>query len=280
MGIAATNPFTYGPIALDDAFTDRKDELAELTTDALNGQDVVLFAPRRYGKTSLVYRVEQRLVKKRALVAALNLWVTPTKEKLAARLAREIADVAGVAGKSKEIARIFSGLRVKPTITLDADDGALGFSFSVGHSSEDIDDTLERLFTMLGEIAASRKRRVVLIIDEFQEIAEIDKNLTKLMRTVFPAQPDVSHVYLGSKRHLMEAIFNDENEPFWRSAKRVELGPIQPEEVGPFLYAGVRDHDRRIDDDVVGRILPTPGRHPYAPQELCYFVWAETPARR
>ena len=52
-----SNPFKYGPIALDESFTDRDAEVAELSADALNGQDVVIFAPRRYGKTSLVHRV-------------------------------------------------------------------------------------------------------------------------------------------------------------------------------------------------------------------------------
>lgn len=50
------NPFRYGALALDEAFTDRERETAELKADALNGQDVVLFAPRRYGKSSLVWR--------------------------------------------------------------------------------------------------------------------------------------------------------------------------------------------------------------------------------
>ena len=62
-------------------------------------------------------------------------------------------------------------------------------------------------------------------MDEFQEVVEIDPHLPNLMRAVFQQQPEVAHVYLGSKRHVMERIFNDENEPFWRSAKTIELGP-------------------------------------------------------
>src|SRR4051794_6886583 len=163
------NPFRYGPIALDDAFADREAEIAELTTDALNGQDVVIFAPRRYGKTSLVHRVAQQLVRRRALVAEVNLWVTPTKEKLAARLAREITDILGISGKAKEVARVFDNLRIRPTMTIE-DDGSFAFSFAAGHAAEDVDSTLERLFRMLGETAAARKRPVVLILDEFQEV--------------------------------------------------------------------------------------------------------------
>jgi hypothetical protein len=272
----AGNPFKYGPIALDDSFTDRAAEVAELSTDALNGQDVVIFAPRRYGKTSLVHRVAQRLTTRRALVAEVNLWFTPTKEKLAGRLAKEIADISGVAGKAREIARAFAGLRITPTMTVDPNDGSFNFSFAAGHTAQDVDDTLEWLFRMLGETAAARRRRVVLIMDEFQEIAEIDPGLTKLLRSVFQEQPEVSHIYLGSKRHLMERIFNDSNEPFWRSAKRVELGPIEPDRFRSFIVDGFRAHDRDVEDEVVTRVLEITGGHPYATQELCYFLWAET----
>jgi len=274
-----TNPFKYGPIALDESFTDRDAEVAELATDALNGQDVVIFAPRRYGKTSLVHRVAQQLTRRRALVAEVNLWFTPTKEKLAGRLAREVADILGVAGRAREIARAFAGLRITPTITVDPNDGSFSFSFAAGHTSQDVDDTLEHLLRMLAETAVARKRQVVLIMDEFQEIAEIDAGLTRLLRSVFQEQPEVAHIYLGSKRHLMERIFNDSNEPFWRSAKRVELGPIEPGEFKPFIEAGFRDNRREIEDAVAERVLEITGGHPYATQELCYFLWAETAER-
>ncbi len=272
----AANPFKYGPIALDDSFTDRDTEIDELATDALNGQDVVVFAPRRFGKTSLVHRTAQRLTTEKALVAEVDLWVTPTKEKLAARLAREIADILGISGKAKEIARVFGSLRIRPIVTVE-DDGSFGFSFAAGHSVADVDDTIERLLRMLGETAASRNRPVVLILDEFQEIVEIDPGLTKLMRSVFQEQPEVAHIYLGSKRHLMERIFNDQNEPFWRSAKRIELGPIPADEFKPFVREGFRENDRDITDEAVDRVLEITGGHPYATQQLCYFLWAETP---
>jgi hypothetical protein len=44
---SSINPFRFGALALDEAFTDREAELRELTADVRNGQDVVLFAPRR-----------------------------------------------------------------------------------------------------------------------------------------------------------------------------------------------------------------------------------------
>ena len=216
-----TNPFRFGPLALDEAFTDRQDEIASLVADARNGQDVVVFAPRRYGKSSLVWRVAQELVKDGVLVAQVDLMRTPTKDQLAAKLAKTIhEELATRLWNAKERLKVFAGLRLHPTITVNPNDGAVSFSFDARAATEDIDATLEELFTTLGRIAAERERRVVLVLDEFQEVVDIDAGLIKLMRSVFQEQPEVAHIYLGSKRHMMRQIFNDENEPFWRSAKQ------------------------------------------------------------
>lgn len=239
---------------------------------------MVVFAPRRFGKTSLVWRVSQVLIRDKALVAQVNLMFTPTKEKLAARLAKEIHEnLLSRSGRAKESLRIFSGLRITPTMTVDPTDGSLNFTFAGGHEPEDVDATLEHLFRLLAEIAAERGRRVVLIMDEFQEVADIDPGMTKLLRSVFQEQPEVAHIYLGSKRHMMERIFSDENEPFWRSAKRMELGPIPPAQFKPFIVAGFRKNGRDVDEAVVDRILAMTGGHPYGTQEISYYLWEETP---
>ena len=91
----ATNPFTFGDLALDDAFTDREAEVRELTSDMRNGQNVLVYAPRRYGKSSLVLRAAQEAMRQKVLVAYCDLMKTPTKERFAAALARTIhTDIA------------------------------------------------------------------------------------------------------------------------------------------------------------------------------------------
>src|SRR4051812_17781098 len=190
------NPFRFGALALDEAFTDRKAEVAELKADVRNGQDVVVFAPRRYGKSSLVWRVAQELLADKVLVAQVNLMTTPTKEKLAEKLAKAIHDeIASPLLRAKERLRIFAGLRIAPVVTVDPVDGSFGFTFAAGRTSDDVDATLEHLLELPGKLAAERNRRAALVLDEFQEIVDIDPGLPKLMRTVFQEQPEVSHVY-------------------------------------------------------------------------------------
>jgi uncharacterized protein len=273
------NPFRYGALALDDAFTDREQETAELKADALNGQDVVLFAPRRYGKSSLLWRVSQELIGDGALVAHVNLMTTPTITQLAEKLARTIhEDIASPLFRAKERLRIFQGLRISPTVTVDPEDGSLSFSFDAGRRREDINATLERLLELPGQLAGERKRPVVLILDEFQEIVDIDANLPRLMRSVFQQQPEVSHLYLGSKRHMMEHIFSNENEPFWRSAKEVELGVIDPQPFGDYIERQFKRTGKKIAPTAIDAVLATTHGHPDATQELCYFIWQDTAA--
>jgi uncharacterized protein len=270
------NPFRFGDLALDEAFTDRQTELAELEADILNGQNVVIFAPRRYGKSSLVWRATQDLVRTNdVLVAQVDLMRTTTKEQLAAKLAQSIYDeIATPLFRARDRAsQVFRGLRVVPIITVDPNDGTLGFSFRAGAAGADVDATLERLLELPAELASERGRRVALVFDEFQEVTEIDPHLPSLMRAVFQTQPDVAHVYLGSKRGMMEAIFNDANEPFWRSARQMELGPIPKEEFARFIESRFAVSGGSIEETVVARVLETTGGHPYATQELCYAIW-------
>jgi uncharacterized protein len=272
------NPFRFGPLALDEAFTDREPELDSLVADARNGQDVVVLAPRRYGKSSLVWRVAQELVKSEVLVAQIDLMRTPTKDQLASKLAKTIhEELATRVWAAKERLKVFAGLRLQPTITVDPGDGTVSFSFDARAADRDIDATLEELLITVGRIGAERKRRVVLVLDEFQEVVDIDPALIKLMRSVFQEQPEVAHIYLGSKRHMMRQIFNDENEPFWRSAKQMELDVIALDLFAAYALARFEATGKDVDPDTCDAALELTGGHPYATQELLYFLWESTP---
>ena len=269
------NPFTFGTLAQDDAFTNRKAEVRTLSADMRNGQDVVVLAPRRYGKTSLVLRAAQDVLADDVLVAYCDLMRTPTKVRLAAALAKAIVDdlLSPVQSLLERAGSVVRGLRVRPTVELDPRDGGVRFSFEAVRGSTDLDATIERLLELPAEVAAERDRRVVLVFDEFQEIVRIDETLPNLMRSVFQTQREVGHVYLGSRRHVLAKIFNDRHEPFWRSAKQIDLGRIDEDELGRFVAARFESTDRAIDDDALARLLDLTDGHPYATQELAYFTW-------
>jgi len=273
------NPFLFGALALDDAFADREREIDELVSDMRNGQDVVVFAPRRYGKSSLIWAATRTLAKEGLLVAQVDLMTTPTKERLAAALASAIYEhIASPLERVREKATApFRRLRLQPAMSLDPQTGAVGFSFAAAREPADIDATIEQLLELPAELGADRGRRVALVFDEFQEIVEIDPRLPCLLRAIFQRQPQVAHVYLGSKRHVMKRIFNNQNEPFWRSVKPMELNLIPAEEFSRFLVERLEATGRGSDPGAIARLLVLTGGHPHATQELAYFLWEQTP---
>jgi len=258
------NPFNFGDVAVDEGFTDREQDLAELKADIRNGQNVVVFAPRRYGKSSLIWRAAQELAASdEALVAQVDLMRVTTKEQLASKLSEAIYEgIATPLLRARDrAARIFESLRVRPMVTVEPMTGNFSFSFTAGHDAGDIDATLERLFELPAELAAERGRRVAVVFDEFQEVVALDPRLPAVMRSVFQLQPHV----------------NDVNEPFWRSARQMELGPIPAAEFGAFIRRRFDSTGKRIDDESIAGVLAITGCHPYGTQELCYALWEETP---
>jgi len=275
-----TNPFRFGALALGPAFTDRQTELRELAAELRNGQDVLVYAPRRYGKSSLVLRAARRAEREGALVGYVDLLKVTSKERFAAALARTIhRDLDTAPGRAYErAAELFRGLRIVPSMEVDPQDGSLSFSFRATRRRTDIDDTIESLLELLGRIAAERRRRVVMIFDEFQEIVELDRRYPNLLRAVFQTQPEVAHVYLGSKRHVLDQIFGDRNEPFWRSAKKMEIGLIPGDLFARFVRARFERTDKGITEAAAARLLELTAGHPYATQELAHEVWERTPS--
>jgi len=183
------------------------------------------------------------------------------------------SDIDSRAGQALErAAGLFRGLTISPAMRVDSD-GSLSFTFSATRRSADIDQTIEALLDLLAKLAVERKAAVAMIFDEFQEIVDLDPRFPNLLRAVFQAQREVSHVYLGSKRHVLDRIFNDEHEPFWRSAKRLELGLIEPSKFAPFVRERFQATDKGIMDDALARLLAITGGHPYATQELAHEVW-------
>jgi len=268
------NPFRYGSIVTGEYFVDRELERTELELDMRSGQNVALVSPRRYGKTSLVLTVTEQLRNQGVLVAYLDLLTTPSKAQLADGLATAL--YGGLVGfKDRTLHKITDFFRrrsLQPKFGTGSD-GTPSVELGLAERTQDVDTALMRLLEIPGQVAKDSKKRVTVVLDEFQDAKMIDEHLPTLIRSVWQMQPDVSHVFLGSQRHMMQRLFTSKSEPMYRMAKPMTLDPISHDVFAGFIKSRFATTGREITDEAVARILEITGCHPHDTQELCYFAW-------
>jgi uncharacterized protein len=269
------NPFRFGDVATGEHFTNRTTEIKELVADLRSGQSVLVISPRRYGKTSLIAAVLERLRKQQVLVAYVDLLRTTTKERFADQLASALYHglTPAVERAVHRAGDLFQSLPLRPKITLNQD-GTPSFEFTAAPGTNDIDQTIDRLLELPQQVASRRKRRTVLALDEFQEIMVLDPALPARMRAIVQFQPDVAFVFLGSRQHLLRQVFTDANSPLYNSAKVFPLGPILPKAFSRFIVERFASTQIDIDNDAVARLLDITHGHPHDTQKLAYFTWA------
>ena len=241
---------------------------------------MVVIAPRRTGKSSLMRACVEELRAGGVLVAGATS-SPPDKgrlvEQLTTALYRGLLSPFERAGR-----RSLDFLRrmpVAPVATVDPEDGSLSFTMPQTLRRGDVDVTLERLLRLPAEVAAERGRRVALVLDEFQEVTRIDRDLPRAMRAVFQQQPGVAHVYLGSHRHMPEALHRAERTALPKR-QGDGAGPIPAAEFGPFIAERFAATGRSITPDAVDHVLAITAGQPYDTQELARFLWAISRAGR
>ena len=92
-----TNPFVFGKIVTGKDFINRSRERIEIAKEIENSMNIVLYAPRRYGKTSLVMQVFHDLKKKHKNFCGLvvDFYQVSSREKFLSLLASEYAAKSG-----------------------------------------------------------------------------------------------------------------------------------------------------------------------------------------
>jgi AAA+ ATPase superfamily predicted ATPase len=269
------NPFRFGEIVDGAFYSDREDEQRMLGMDMRSGQNVVVMSPRRYGKSSLVLHVGEGLRPEGIAHAYVNLMSARDYGHLPDVLATGIT--RGLLGHGQQVAQRalewLKDLPIRPSFSFNPQTGEISVEFGGLSAGRAVERTVEQLLAIPEEIARRQDTRTILIMDEFQNVVDLDPKLPALLSSIFQHQSRVSHVFLGSKRHTMQALFTNESEPLYRMGRVMELGPIGLERFRDFIRDRFASTKTPISDEAVDGILDITRGHPNDTQFLCSSVW-------
>jgi len=271
------NPFLFGNVVKGDYFTNREDELKTLTLDLSSGQNVLLFSPRRYGKTSLIIRVLDELKAKGLICVYVDFFRAASLQALGKIYADALTRAA--ASKIEEAIQFVHSHfpTIIPRITVKGQDSP-DFELDFDVPRQDMDKWLDEIYDMPQRIAERKKKRLVVVLDEFQEAANLGEagTVERSLRAKIQHHDQVSYVFMGSKRHLLDELFADKNKPLYRIAKSMPLGKIAKEKLASFIRSRFHSVKMDIDPACIDRILEISGCHSYYTQQLCHEAYNMT----
>lgn len=269
-----SNPFVFGKIVDDNNFCNRIKETEELRKNIINGYSVWLFAPRRYGKSSLIKHVYKKISPEIKTIyfdfyniKSVDDFVRKYSNVLAKELFNWKDDVKKL---SKQLGKYLKSLQ--PQLSFDTT-----ASPSILLSIKDISEqnNIEEVLNLPERIAKEQKKKVCIAFDEFQEISRIDKFLINWMRSSFQNQKSVSYVFLGSKQSLMQDIFTNINSPFYEYALKMDIGTIEKADLYSFILNKFKQEKLGIQSKTIKDILEYSKLHPHFTQYFASVVFDE-----
>ena len=264
------NPFKYGVVVTGDDFVDRKEEIEILYKELSSGKSIILYSERRLGKTSLLIEFNTRRAK-RMIPVYIDLYGMTTKEDLARQIVNNVisASYSNLDKIKNAVRNYFINLKPKMIISTD---GKITLDLSAKKTYDE--DELAEILDFPEKVAKEKKKRIILVFDEFQEISLMDGlKMEKLMRSRFQHHKNVSYVFVGSKEHHLRQMFEEESRAFFKFARPLSLGPIPKEEFIPFIIKKFKQSGKKVTDEVIEEVLTFTNGHPYFTQYLCHEIW-------
>lgn len=268
-------PFIFGIATSGDNFTDRKKESERLLLNFQHGVNTVLISPRRWGKTSLVQKVCRLAQSDKLKIVYLDIFSCRSDKEFYNAFATAI--IKQTSSKFEEWldnAKLFLS-RITPKISIGPDPMTdFSISLEMNPKSEDIDEILQ----LPEKIAQKKNCSIVICIDEFQQIAEFSdsKTFQKRLRTVWQLQKNVSYCLFGSKKHLMNELFENKSYPFYKFGDAIYLQKIGTQDWVEYICNRFSVTGKQISEQLAERICQAVDNHSSYVQQLAWLVWIHT----
>ena len=270
--MAIDNPFVFGKAAEGTFFTDRTEDARRLHANLTHGINTIIISPRRWGKTSLVKKVIADIDRPGIKPVFIDIFQCKSEYEFYHAFASAIIKQSSSRlDEWVETAKTFLS-NISPKFSFGSDPMN---DFSLSFEWNPKDDTDTDILQLPEKIAKKKNIHVVICLDEFQQIADFDDALTfqKKLRSVWQHQQNVTYCMFGSKKHLMENIFNDKGRPFYKFGDMMFLKKISTEEWVPFICAKFQETGKVISKEQAAKICEATENLSSYVQHLAWVVW-------
>ena len=265
------NPFIITGYVSPEYFCNREEETTRMLNAVKNGRHLTLFSPRRMGKTGLIRHLFYKAERKKDFITVyLDIMATTSLKEFSEIFGKSVLSAIGRnEAVMKKILKRLSALRLK--LTIDHLTGEPSLSFDV-NSNREAEHSLETIFRYLAE----QPHRIAIAIDEFQQITTYpEKHLEAILRTHLQSVNNVSIIFSGSRKHILNDIFSSPDRPFYNITEMMEISTIMPGTYKTFIKAKFKEGSVSISDSALDRIIEITGLHTFYVQYFCNRLYSE-----
>ena len=263
-------------IAKGPAFCNRDKERALLKHNIESNTHTIIYAPRRYGKTSLVLKACDESAKADNEIYFLDLdlmWVASIENVIHIMLKETSQLLASIIPAYEQALSLIKDIGKHVEASLSLSNNGFKLDLKAAKASP---DSLIDILNMIDSFAVRKNKKIVIFLDEFQQVSELEEKVSieAAFRSAAQKSRNTTYIFSGSNRHMLSMMFEDKSRPLYHICDQINLKRISNESYLEHIGNAAKLHWKEtIDEAAISTILFLTRRHPYYVNSLCRIVF-------
>jgi AAA+ ATPase superfamily predicted ATPase len=268
------NPFKFGDPVEGDYYLPRP-ELEDFVSHFLmNRIHIVLIGPRRFGKTSFLLNLLKKLTGQSHSYIFVDIFNITSHRDFLHQMLRALKARAGWIEALKSMLSSIPKIRPKISTQFDPNTGRPSFDFTLDtalSSENDVKEMIQDVLSGLGTLG----KGLILAIDEFQQITEIDDEgwLEATLRTHMQQLRNTSFIFTGSRRSVIYDMLNNPSRPLYKFCQSIEF-PAFGEEFTDWILQRFKNVGITCSREAIQHLRRSVQNTPNYVQMVCFHLVA------
>lgn len=270
------SPFSNGSLASASAFISPENELKNIRNSLVGRNNVILYAPKRCGKTSLLKELFNEIQKngKDTRPVYISLYSIKNQQEFLEVFAREVIKASESRWDEWTTATkgLFKYLIPKMGGNQKKED------FYIHFNQENLQDHPEEILNLPEKIALTKNIRFIIFLDDFHKLASLAEfqQLETLLGEHCPNQNHVTYCLSGSRQYHLKELFTVSEKPLYDFGEIVFLKRITSKKWIDFILQKFEDTGKNISHQEAEHIAVLMKNHPWYVQQLAHHTWMHT----
>jgi len=254
--------FPAGKPVIGKDLIGREKELKKFFELLKSGQSIIISAPRRYGKTSILLELERRLRLEKHYTAYIDIFSCSNKYELATAIIEKTLENKKIKNFVRKVKENLKDLIDRLKITGTYND--IEYALKIDRKDIDVNKLLKESLSLPEKIARRDKKIFYIFFDEFGDIAKYDgSEILKFIRAIVQKQQNVCYIFSGSQKSIIKEIFLSKSQPFFQFALFFEIGKINVDVFKRYLLEKFKILKIKLEEEIIDSILSITQGHPF-----------------